>query len=63
MEQYKDILNELQAIEMDIRGGSTAVLALIVRNKLFVANIGKLKHVMLSCVRVILSPFQVISAC
>ena len=41
MEQYKDILNELQAIEMDIRGGSTAVLALIVKNKLYVANIGK----------------------
>lgn len=41
MEQYKDILAQLDAVEQDIRGGFTAVLALIVKNKLYVANIGR----------------------
>jgi hypothetical protein len=38
--QQPDVIGQLEALELEQRGGATAVLALILADRLFVANIG-----------------------
>ncbi|XP_074640394.1 TGF-beta-activated kinase 1 and MAP3K7-binding protein 1-like [Tubulanus polymorphus] len=39
-DKHGDIMNKIQQIEADISGGTTAVVALVYNNKLYVANVG-----------------------
>lgn len=39
-QKYPDVVNRIQALQDEISGGTTAVLALIFQKKLFVANVG-----------------------
>ena len=39
--QFPELFKQLEAVERDIKGGSMAVVALIIRNRLYVANVGK----------------------
>jgi len=39
-QQYPDLVNKIQALNAQVSGGTTAVLALIHNNKIYVANIG-----------------------
>ena len=38
--QYPDIMKKLDDLETEITGGTTATVALIYKNKLYVANVG-----------------------
>jgi len=38
-----DILQRLKSIDSQLHGGTTALVALIVNNKLYVANVGMFK--------------------
>ena len=39
-QKFPDVVNRIQALQDEISGGTTAVLALIFQKKLFVANVG-----------------------
>ena len=39
--QFPELFKQLEVVERDIKGGSMAVVALIIKNKLYVANVGK----------------------
>uniref|UniRef100_A0A4W3GKL1 PPM-type phosphatase domain-containing protein n=1 Tax=Callorhinchus milii TaxID=7868 RepID=A0A4W3GKL1_CALMI len=38
--QYQKLLDKLSKVEREITGGTTAIVALILNNKLYIANIG-----------------------
>ena len=40
--KYPEQIQKLQQIETDLTGGTTAVVALIINNRLYVANVGKI---------------------
>lgn len=39
--QYPELFKRLEAVEADLAGGTTAVVALIVNNRLYLANVGR----------------------
>lgn len=39
--QYQKILERLKALEREISGGAMAVVAVLLNNKLYVANVGE----------------------
>ena len=40
-QQYPELMRQLTEKQNEIKGGTMAVVALIVENRLFVANVGK----------------------
>ena len=40
-QQYPELMRQLSAIQNVIKGGTMAVVALILQNRLFVANVGE----------------------
>lgn len=43
--QYQKIVERLKAVEQEISGGAMAIVAVVLNNKLYIANVGELVFV------------------